>query len=222
MFANREEAGRELCDRLAPLRAGNPVVLALPRGGVPVAAAIAQGLKAPLDVVLVRKIGVPWQPELALGAVVGAIAQGAEPQVFINRDLAAELGIEDTYIIGETAHQLAEIERRRKLYFGERAPIPAAGRTVVLVDDGIATGSTMRTAARAVRRAGAAKIVIAVPVMPEEAAADLQGEAEEIVCLDMPYPFLAVGAHYQEFSQLTDAEVVAILARHRPPERNEG
>ncbi|HZU87734.1 MAG TPA: phosphoribosyltransferase family protein [Stellaceae bacterium] len=196
-----------------PLRQEKPVVLALPRGGVPVGSVIAEGLDAPLDVVLVRKIGVPWQPELALGAVV----DGADPQVFINRALAAELAVEESYISGETAHQLAEIERRRKVYFGERAPVALAGRIVILVDDGIATGSTMRTAARAVRRAGAAKIVIAVPVAPEDTVAELQAEADEIVCLDMPHPFLAVGAHYAEFAQLSDEDVIAILARHRPP-----
>ncbi len=211
MFANREAAGLELRDRLMPLQSEKPVVLALPRGGVPIAAVIAEGLKAPLDVVLVRKIGVPWQPELALGAVV----DGDEPQVFINRALAAELAVEESYIDGETAHQLAEIERRRKAYFGDREPIPVAGRTVILVDDGIATGSTMRIAARAVRKAGTARIVIAVPVAPEDTVAELRTEADEIVCLDMPHPFLAVGAHYAEFPQLSDEDVIAILARHR-------
>ena len=215
MFANREAAGLELRDRLMPLRTEKPVVLALPRGGVPIAAVIAEGLKAPLDVVLVRKIGVPWQPELALGAVV----DGDEPQVFINRALATELAIEESYIDGETAHQLAEIERRRKAYFGNREPTLVAGRTVLLVDDGIATGSTMRIAARAVRKAGAAKIVIAVPVAPEDTVAELRTEADEIVCLDMPHPFLAVGAHYAVFAQLSDEDVIAILARHRAPDR---
>jgi putative phosphoribosyl transferase len=211
MFANREAAGLELRDRLMPLQTEKPIVLALPRGGVPIAAVIAEGLKAPLDVVLVRKIGVPWQPELALGAVV----DGDEPQVFINRVLATELAIEESYIDGETAHQLAEIERRRQAYFGDREPIPVAGRTVILVDDGIATGSTMRIAARAVRKAGAARIVIAVPVAPEDTVAELRTEADEMVCLDMPHPFLAVGAHYAEFPQLSDEDVIAILARRR-------
>jgi putative phosphoribosyl transferase len=215
MFANREAAAHELRDRLLHLREQKPVVLALPRGGVPIGNIIARGLEAPLDVVLVRKIGVPWQPELALGAVV----DGAEPQVFINRQLADELGIEDSYINAETARQLAEIERRRKAYFGERAPIPLAGRTVILVDDGIATGSTMRTAARAVRKAGAAKIVIAVPVAPQDTIAELQDEADAIVCLDTPSPFLAVGAHYREFRQLSDDDVIAILSRHNRPDR---
>src|SRR5437870_2940680 len=151
MFANRRSAGRQLSGRLRHLRPEKPVVLALPRGGVPVAFEIAEGLDAPLDVVLVRKIGVPWQPELALGAVV----DGADPQVIINDDLAAELAVDESYIAGETARQLQEIERRRQIYLGDRPPAPLAGRTVIIVDDGIATGSTVRAAVRAVRKAGA-------------------------------------------------------------------
>jgi putative phosphoribosyl transferase len=142
MFANRRSAGRRLAARLHQLRAEKPVVLALPRGGVAVGFEIAEGLDAPLEIVLVRKIGVPWQPELALGAVV----DGANPQVLINDVLAAELAIDQNYITSETARQLEEIERRRKVYLGDRTPLPLAGRTVVVVDDGIATGSTVRTA----------------------------------------------------------------------------
>src|SRR5262245_27719075 len=149
MFANRRSAGRELSQRLHHLRDEKPVVLALPRGGVPVGFEIASALDAPLDIVLVRKIGVPWPPELALGAVV----DGANPQILINRNLAAELGIDESYIDRETARQLDEIERRRKLYLGGRPPAPLAGRTVIVVDDGIATGSTVRTALRAIRNA---------------------------------------------------------------------
>src|SRR5258708_15249728 len=139
MFANRRSAGRQLAARLQQLRDEKPVVLALPRGGVPVGFEIAEGLDAPLDIVLVRKIGVPWQPELALGAVV----DGADPQVIINDILAAELAIDQNYITSETARQLEEIERRRKAYLGKRPPVPLAGRTVIVVDDGIATGSTV-------------------------------------------------------------------------------
>ena len=138
MFANRRSAGRQLAAQLQRLREEKPVVLALPRGGVPVGFEIAEGLDAPLDIVLVRKIGVPWQPELALGAVV----DGADPQVIINDILAAELSIDQNYITNETARQLEEIERRRKVYLGDRPPVPLAGRTVIVVDDGIATGST--------------------------------------------------------------------------------
>ena len=212
MFADRKTAGRQLSQRLQYLRHEKPVVLALPRGGVPVGFEIAEGLDAPLDIVLVRKIGVPWQPELALGAVV----DGANPHVVINDSLAAELAIDESYITSETARQLEEIERRRKLYLGDRPPVPLAGRTVIVVDDGIATGSTVRTALRAIRNAGAGKIVLAVPVAPRDALDELQGEVDEIICLSIPSPFIAVGAHYAEFAQLADADVILLLEeRHK-------
>jgi putative phosphoribosyl transferase len=212
MFADRKTAGRQLSQRLQYLRHEEPVVLALPRGGVPVGFEIAEGLDAPLDIVLVRKIGVPWQPELALGAVV----DGADPQIVINDSLAAELAIDESYIKSETARQLEEIERRRKLYLGDRPPVPLAGRTVIVVDDGIATGSTVRTALRAIRNAGAGKIVLAVPVAPRDALDELRGEVDEIICLSTPSPFIAVGAHYAEFAQLADADVILLLEeRHK-------
>ena len=212
MFADRKTAGRQLSQRLQYLRHEEPVVLALPRGGVPVGFEIAEGLDAPLDIVLVRKIGVPWQPELALGAVV----DGADPHVVINDSLAAELAIDESYIKSETARQLGEIERRRKLYLGDRPPVPLAGRTVIVVDDGIATGSTVRTALRAIRNAGAGKIVLAVPVAPRDALDELRGEVDEIICLSIPRPFIAVGAHYAEFAQLADADVILLLEeRHK-------
>jgi putative phosphoribosyl transferase len=207
MFANRRSAGRQLSARLQHLREEKPVVLALPSGGVPVGFEIAQGLDAPLDIVLVRKIGVPWQPELALGAVVN----GANPQTIINRNLAAELAIDEDYIRSETERQLQEIERRKKVYLGNRRPVPLVGRTVIVVDDGIATGSTARTALRAIRNAGAGKIVLAVPVAPKDALDELQTEVDEIICLSTPNPFLAVGVHYAEFGQLVDADVISLL-----------
>jgi putative phosphoribosyl transferase len=218
MFADRKTAGRQLSQRLQYLRHEKPVVLALPRGGVPVGFEIAEGLDAPLDIVLVRKIGVPWQPELALGAVV----DGADPQIVINDSLAAELAIDESYIKSETARQLEEIERRRKLYLGDRPPVPLAGRTVIVVDDGIATGSTVRTALRAIRNAGAGKIVLAVPVAPRDALDELRGEVDEIICLSTPSPFIAVGAHYAEFAQLADADVILLLEeRHKTMARSE-
>jgi putative phosphoribosyl transferase len=207
MFANRRDAGRQLAGRLTHLRHDDPLVLALPRGGVPVGFEIAASLGAPLGLVLVRKIGVPWQPELALGAVV----DGAEPQVLINEDLAAELGIDRSYITNETARQLKEIERRRKIYLGDQPPASLAGRAVIIVDDGIATGSTIRAALRAARKAGAKKIILAVPVAPEDTLRQLRPEVDEIVCLDTPDPFIAVGAHYLEFSQLADTDIIPLL-----------
>jgi putative phosphoribosyl transferase len=212
MLANRRSAGRELSQELQHLREEKPIVLALPRGGVPVGFEIAEGLGAPLDIVLVQKIGVPWQPELALGAVV----DGADPQVVINDNLAAELAIDNSYITIETARQLEEIERRRILYLGDRPAVPLAGKTVIVVDDGIATGSTVRTALRAIRNAGAGKIVLAVPVAPTDTVDELRREVDEMICLSTPSPFIAVGAHYAEFAQLADADVISLLEeRHR-------
>ena len=219
MFANRSAAGRELSRRLQHLRTEQPIVLALPRGGVPVGFEIAEALDAPLEIVLVRKIGAPGQPELALGAIV----DGEAAQVLIDDDLAAALAVDAAYIEYETRRQLAEIERRREVYLGDRPPAPIAGRVVIVVDDGIATGSTVRVALRAVRRAGAGSVVLAVPVAPREALDLLRPEVDEIVCLATPSPFLAVGAHYQQFAQLADEDVVSLLQRRhqnrtRPPE----
>lgn len=216
MFADRRAAGRELARRLGHLRAEQPIVLALPRGGVPVGFEIAEALDAPLNIVLVRKIGAPGQPELALGAVV----DGDAAQVLIDDSLVAALAVDPAYIESETRRQLVEIERRREAYLGYRLPAPIAGRTVVVVDDGIATGSTARTALRAVRNGGARRVVLAVPVAPQETLDALRQEVDEIVCLAMPKPFLAVGAHYHEFAQVADEDVVSLLEvrrRHMAP-----
>jgi putative phosphoribosyl transferase len=211
MFADRGTAGRQLAARLHHLHSDEPLVLALPRGGVPVGFEVARELDAPLDILLVRKIGVPWQPELALGAVV----DGADPQVLINEGLAEELAVERSYIESETARQLSEIERRRRIYLGDKPPPELGSRTVIIVDDGIATGSTARAALRAVRKAGARRIVLAVPLAPEDTIEQLEAEVDEIVCLSSPSPFIAVGAHYGKFPQLADADVIALLAERR-------
>ncbi len=220
MFADRRTAGRQLAERLHHLRQDEPLVLALPRGGVPVGFEVARELDAPLDVLLVRKIGVPWQPELALGAVV----DGADPQVLINEGLASALAVARSYITSETARQLTEIERRRRVYLGDKPPPALSGRTIIIVDDGIATGSTARAALRAVRKAGARRIVLTVPVAPEDTIEQLRAEVDDIVCLSSPSPFIAVGAHYSEFPQLADVDVIALLeerrqAMTRPPGR---
>jgi predicted phosphoribosyltransferase len=214
VFENREEAGRQLADRLEHLRPKKPVVLALPRGGVPVAHAVATALGAPLDVILVRKIGVPTQPELALGAVV----DGARAQSFVNQGLMRDLGISEDYLQTETETQLAEIERRRKLYVGDRPYLDVAGRCVIVVDDGIATGATMQAALRALRQAKAGRIVLAVPVAPPDSLETLREEVDEVVCLATPEWFGAIGRFYADFHQLEDDEVVALLADAAAPD----
>jgi putative phosphoribosyl transferase len=208
-YADRGDAGRRLASKLAHLKDRQPVVLALPRGGVAVGFEIAQALDAALDIVLVRKIGVPWQPELALGAVT----DGASPETFVDRDLATSLDIPDSYISEETARQLEEIERRRKLYCEGRPAVEVAGRTAIVVDDGIATGATMRVALQAVRRRGPARLVLAVPVAPPDTLAALGREADEAVCLETPIGLGAIGFYYRDFHQLSDAEVTNLLAR---------
>ncbi len=210
IFSDRREAGRRLAGTLAALGLEDPVVLALPRGGVPVAYEVARGLGAELDLLMVRKIGAPGHEEFGIGAVV----DGADPQVVMNRE-AAGLPIPPGYVEAETRRQLAEIERRRAIYLKGHPPVPLAGRTVVVVDDGIATGGTVRAALAALRKAGAARIVLAVPVAPPEAIAALSPLADDVVCLEQPAFFRAVGLHYQDFDQTTDEEVVALLDEAR-------
>jgi len=207
MFEDRIQAGVKLAVRLRHLRDENPVVLALPRGGVPVGFEVARALKAPLDVLLVRKIGAPFQPELAVGAVV----DGDYPEILRESRIIAQAGVTEDYILAEAARQLKEIARRRKLYFGRRAPIDITGRTAILVDDGIATGATVRVALRALARRGPSKRVLAVPVAPADTIAELTPEVDEVVCLEMPEPFYAIGNHYMDFHQLDDDEVMAYL-----------
>ncbi|HYP37129.1 MAG TPA: phosphoribosyltransferase, partial [Stellaceae bacterium] len=208
-YADRGDAGRRLADELLHLKDQQPVVLALPRGGVAIGFEIAQTLDAPLDIVLVRKIGVPWQPELALGAVT----DGAFPETFIDRGLATSLDIPESYIREETARQLEEIERRRKSYCEGRPALDVAGRTAIVVDDGIATGATMRVALQAVRRRDPARLVLAVPVAPPDTLAALRQDADEAICLQTPIGLGAIGFYYRDFHQMSDAEVTDLLAR---------
>ena len=208
-FADRGEAGRRLADKLVHLKDRQPLVLALPRGGVAVGFEIARALDAALDIVLVRKIGVPWQPELALGAVT----DGDSPATFIDRDLATNLAVPDSYIEEETTRQLEEIERRRKSYCEGRPAVEIAGRTAIVVDDGIATGATMRVALQAVRRRAPERLVLAVPVAPPDTLAVLLEEADEAVSLETPAALGAVGFYYYDFHQMSDAEVTELLAR---------
>jgi predicted phosphoribosyltransferase len=210
-FEDRADAGRRLAQALLHLKDESPIVLALPRGGVPVASEVAKALNAPLDLVLVRKIGAPGQKELGLGAVV----DGAHPQIVLNEDVVRVVQPGDRYIENEAARELAEIERRRALYRRGRAPLDTAGRTVVVVDDGIATGGTMKAVLKALRESGPKKLVLAVPVAPADSISELSSFADDVVVLATPEPFYAVGAYYLDFAQTTDEEVVDLLERAR-------
>lgn len=210
-FRDRADAGRQLARRLEAYAAQDPVVLALPRGGVPVAFEVARELQAPLDLVFVRKIGAPGHAEFGLGAIV----DGAQPQVVLNDEALAALDVPRRYIEEETRRQLKEIERRRRHYLSGRRPVDVEGRTVIVVDDGIATGGTVRAALKGLARARPARLVLAVPVAPADTAELLRAEADEVVCLLTPDTFYAVGEHYDDFTQTSDQEVIALLDEAR-------
>jgi putative phosphoribosyl transferase len=207
-FANRTEAGRKLAGALTGYRNKRVVVLALPRGGVPVAKEVAAALGAPLDLVLVRKIGVPSQPELAMGAVV----DGPDPLVVRNDDVIELAGIGTSEFNAVRDRELAEIQRRRTQYLGNRPHPDLKDRVVIVVDDGIATGATTRAALRAVRQRRPKKLILAVPVAPTSSLSDLRDEADQIVCLEAHDRFGAIGYFYADFSQVSDREVKGILA----------
>ena len=211
MFIDRQDAGEQLAKALMGYKNDDPIILALPRGGVPIGKVVADALAAPLDVLLVRKIGAPGQSELAIGAV----ADGAEPVLFIDKQNANLVGASDSYIQGEMAHKLEEIATRRQMYSATRRVLPVKGRTIILVDDGIATGATVKVALKSLRAAGAKFLVLAVPLAPKETLADLEEDVDEIVCLIMPEPFYAISPHYQNFNQVPDSEVVEILANSK-------
>jgi putative phosphoribosyl transferase len=207
-FENREEAGRALALLLGRyVGRTDVVVLGLPRGGVPVAAEVAKALSAPLDVFVVRKIGAPGQPELAMGA----IASGGV--VVANRDVVRALGVSQELFDREAERERQELSRREQAYRGTRPPLGLEGNVAILVDDGLATGATIRAAARAARALSPARVVIAAPVGAPDTCRELQAEADEVVCARTPEPFLAVGQWYRDFAQTTDAEVRALLDR---------
>lgn len=212
LFADRLAAGRALAHALSQRRWEGPVVvLALPRGGVPVAAEVARVLDAPLDLLLVRKIGAPSQPELAVAAVV----DGTQPVIVVDEETALLAGVDRAYIDACAQDELAEIARRRHVYLKDRSPVPVQGATAIVVDDGIATGTTVRAALRALRRRRPARTVLAVPLAPADTLAELRGEVDEIVCLAEPSPFFAIGPHYGDFHQVEDAEVIAAMEAAR-------
>lgn len=212
MFRDRQEAGQKLAEKLLGLKLANPLVEALPRGGVPVAAEIAVALKAPLDLLIVRKVGAPGNPELAVAAIV----DGDPSDVVLNREIVEAYGLDDTELRSLVARERPELERRRLAYLEGRKPLPAAGKTVILVDDGAATGTTIKAAIRALRRRSPREIVVALPAAPPDVVTELEAEADRVVCLSKPARFLALGHHYRNFSQLTDEEVVSMLRSVSP------
>ncbi len=213
MFANRTQAGQRLAAELIRFKRESPCVLALPRGGVPVGVEIAKALDAPLDLVLVRKIGAPDQPELAVGAVV----DGGRPEVVLNQDIVSILQVPERYIAEESARQLKEIERRRQAYLADRPRVDVAARTALIVDDGIATGATIRAAILATRRARPKRLILAVPVAPTETLVALRKEADEVVCLENYDLFGAIGYYYFDFRQVSDDEVRDLMAQAGAP-----
>ncbi len=210
MFQDRVEAGRLLAAELreiGPIRDG--IVVAVPRGGVVVGAEVAKALDTPMDIIVPRKIGAPFNPEAAVGAVT---EDGTA--IFDERALKL-LGLTRESLEETVKAQLAEIARRTMLYRSGRDPLPLKGKTVILVDDGVATGYTTLAALRSVKKARPAKVILAVPVAPPDTAEMLSGEVDEMVCLFTPEPFYAVGQFYRRFDQTTDEEVIALLSRHR-------
>lgn len=210
-FRNRRDAGERLAAALDKYKERRPVVLALPRGGVPVAAEVATRLDAPLDLILVRKIGVPIQPELAMGAV----ADGGTPTVVRNEEVIRMAGVDKESFKRVQDRELQEIERRRRSFLGDRPRLDVAGRVVIVVDDGVATGATTRAALRSVANQTPSALVLAVPVAPPDVASKLRREVDELVCLETPEDFYAIGTYYDDFRQVSDDDVRRLLAEHR-------
>jgi predicted phosphoribosyltransferase len=208
MFEDRSDAGRQLAERLAALKLQDPVVYALPRGGVPVAVEVARRLQAPLDLVLVRKIGAPGYPEVAMGAVV----DGEDAQTIINEDVFAATGSDAAGLERARRRELAEIERRRARYLGDRPRVSPRGRVAIIDDDGLATGATAKAALAAVKRQGAARTVLAVPVAPADSVQEMRLLADDYVVLHTPAQFWAIGPFYDDFHQLSDEETVDLLS----------
>jgi len=208
IFENRVEAGRALAQALArPGRAPGAIVLGLPRGGVPVAYEVAQALGLPLDVLVVRKLGLPWQPELAMGAIASGGA------LVLNEDVLRHAGGREQALEQVRRRELAELERRERAFRGTRPPLDVAGRTAIIVDDGLATGATMEAAVRALKALRAERVVVAVPVASIEARDRVAAIADEVVCLEAPTYFSAVGQWYRDFDQTSDEEVCELLGR---------
>ncbi len=208
LYRNRDQAGRLLARELLPLKDEDPLILALPRGGVAVAAAVAIALDAPLDVLVVRKLGAPRQPEFGFGAVAGGVR-------VLDESTVALLELSEQQVAEVTARETAEVRRREKVYRRDRPPLEVEGRTVVIVDDGLATGGTAAAAIGAIGEMNPAKVVLAVPVAPPDTAMRLSEEVDDLVCLSTPSDFGAVGRWYLDFEQTTDMEVIELLRQAR-------
>jgi uncharacterized protein (TIGR00369 family) len=215
-FRNRSDAGQRLADRLEHLRGKDTVILGLPRGGVPVAAEVARALGAPLDIILVRKLGVPAQPELGMGAI------GESDARVINPDVVRYAQVSEAQMAEVERRERAELQRRAQRFRGGAARVPLDGRIAVIVDDGIATGSTARAACQVARAMGAARVLLAVPVAPPGADVGMRGDADEVICLEMPGRFLAIGEWYEDFAQTSDEEVIALLRAARARQAEQG
>jgi putative phosphoribosyl transferase len=211
-FTDRVDAGRRLAERLRHLRGDDVVVLGLPRGGVPVAAEVARALDAPLDVIVVRKLGLPAQPELAMGAV------GEDGALVVNERVLSRVRIGEAEFAEVESRERAEVQRRALRWRGNRPRLPLAGRTALVVDDGIATGATVRAACEVARAQGAERVVLAAPVGSPDTARALRAEVDELVCLETPRSFFAVGRYYTDFRPVSDDEVAAVLQRVSAPE----
>lgn len=211
LFMDRRDAGRKLADALKHLKNEKPVVLALPRGGVPVAYEVAKALEAPLDLLMVRKIGAPGHEEYAAGAVV----DGPEPQMVINQSAVRSLNISPEYLEEVKQRELEEIKRRRAKYLKDHPHVPVEGRTVILVDDGIATGSTARAAMKGLKQLNAKRTILAMPVAPGDTVEKFRADGYEVVCLASPAYFYAVGQQYRRFGQTQDEEVISLLQKAR-------
>ncbi|TIW90044.1 MAG: phosphoribosyltransferase [Mesorhizobium sp.] len=204
MFRDREDAGVKLGLELSRLQLHHPIVLALPRGGVPVAVEVAKALHAPLDLLIIRKVGAPGNPELAVAAIV----DGDPGEVVLNREIVETYALDESELRVLIANERPELERRRAAYRWKTRPISIAGKTAIIVDDGAATGTTMKIAIRALKRRSPREIVVAIPVSPQETVVELEQEADRVVCLSQPGQFRALGHHYLRFPRLSDNDVV--------------
>ena len=218
MFEDRQDAGRALAKRLEKIDPKLTVILALPRGGVTVAREVCDATGAPLDLIIVRKVGTPGQRELAVGAIADG-GSGADSNLVINQDVAAMCGLSEDAVRALARDEEPELERRRQAYLGAREPIDLSGKTAVIVDDGIATGATMRAAIKSARSRRAARVVVAVPVAAQDTIDELSPQVDDIICLATPSPFWAVGQHYADFPQVSDEAVVEALSTHPAPNK---